>query len=377
MTYRKRGFTLIELLVVIAIIAILAAMLFPVFARARESARKIQCMSNVKNVAIAIQMYLTDYDRLMPMETNQNALTYFANDYVTGPGGDNDGMHDFGCPERAYDANPFLRPAVILDEYVKNRDIYRCPSAKNTTNASWIIPGYNRLGAGGYLEYLMATEGTWGRTAGTNGPCNMAWPPGWGGAVTDSILQGVNGDANAVEVTINVNVSYMSNAGMKVSQIEDAARFVACGDTGGRNDRMDPALLAYPDICILACASPDCWQADWENCSWTRDCGAVLELKKDHELLKPYARHLGGSNIGFMDGHARWMAAEAILAQSPRFACGCWGGGLVQRDLLGWSDLGFPTSAGGSLADGAIPGQWPPPRWGSNCDWNTEFIPLY
>ena len=65
---RRRGFTLIELLVVIAIIGILAAMLFPVFARARESARKTQCLANVKNIAMAFQMYFTDYDRLPPGE---------------------------------------------------------------------------------------------------------------------------------------------------------------------------------------------------------------------------------------------------------------------------------------------------------------------
>jgi len=57
---RRKGFTLIELLVVIAIIGILAAMVFPVFARARESARKAVCLSNVKNIALAIQMYLAD-----------------------------------------------------------------------------------------------------------------------------------------------------------------------------------------------------------------------------------------------------------------------------------------------------------------------------
>jgi prepilin-type N-terminal cleavage/methylation domain-containing protein/prepilin-type processing-associated H-X9-DG protein len=371
MEVRRKGFTLIELLVVIAIIGILAAMLFPVFARARESARKIQCLSNVKNVALAIQMYLTDYDRLMPNETSNEALVFFANDYSTGPGGDNDGMNDQGCQERAYDANPFLRPAVILDDYVKNRDIYRCPSAKNTTNASWIVPGYNRLGPGGYLQYEKATQGTWGRVAGTNGPCNMAWPTGWGGTVTDSILQGIDGSSStgAVEVTININVSHMSNAGMSVSQISDPARFVACGDTGGRNDRMDPALLAYPDICILACASPTCWQADWDNCPWTRDCGARLETKLDKEGLKAFARHLGGSNVGFMDGHARWMPAQAILNQSPRWACGCWGGGLVQGELLGWSDLGFPTSAAGKPEWGVEEGYF----GGTDCG----QIPLY
>ena len=63
---RRRGFTLIELLVVIASIGILAAMVFPVFARARESARKAVCLSNVKNIALAFQMYLADNNDTFP-----------------------------------------------------------------------------------------------------------------------------------------------------------------------------------------------------------------------------------------------------------------------------------------------------------------------
>jgi prepilin-type N-terminal cleavage/methylation domain-containing protein/prepilin-type processing-associated H-X9-DG protein len=61
-TMTRRGFTLIELLVVIAIIAILAAILFPVFARAREKARQTSCMSNMKQVALGMMMYVQDYD---------------------------------------------------------------------------------------------------------------------------------------------------------------------------------------------------------------------------------------------------------------------------------------------------------------------------
>src|SRR5712692_8435415 len=59
---RKKGFTLIELLVVIAIIAILAAILFPVFAQAREQARKTACLSNEKQIALAVSMYRQDWD---------------------------------------------------------------------------------------------------------------------------------------------------------------------------------------------------------------------------------------------------------------------------------------------------------------------------
>ena len=62
----RRGFTLIELLVVIAIIAILAAILFPVFARAREQARRSVCLSNMKQIGLGLGMYMQDYDQTFP-----------------------------------------------------------------------------------------------------------------------------------------------------------------------------------------------------------------------------------------------------------------------------------------------------------------------
>src|SRR5947199_4837052 len=64
---KRKGFTLIELLVVIAIIAILAAILFPVFAQAREAARKTSCLSNEKQLALGWLMYAQDYDETFPM----------------------------------------------------------------------------------------------------------------------------------------------------------------------------------------------------------------------------------------------------------------------------------------------------------------------
>jgi prepilin-type N-terminal cleavage/methylation domain-containing protein len=131
MRTRRRGFTLIELLVVIAIIGILAAMVFPVFARARESARKAVCLSNVKNIALAIQMYLADNnDTLPPTESRPEVQEWF------NTWGDINWPDDeFECLEMPSVANPYLTWVVCLDEYIKNRDVWRCPSSASPTGS--------------------------------------------------------------------------------------------------------------------------------------------------------------------------------------------------------------------------------------------------
>ncbi len=97
----RRGFTLIELLVVIAIIAILAAILFPVFAQARESARKTSCQNNLKQWATAWSMYVQDYDETtVPIRTG-------------------------GIGTSAFLWN------VILQPYIKNTGVQTCPSNSN------------------------------------------------------------------------------------------------------------------------------------------------------------------------------------------------------------------------------------------------------
>lgn len=102
----RRGFTLIELLVVIAIIAILAAILFPVFAKAREKARQTSCLSNEKQLALSILQYAQDYDELMPASTDGIPIRYLTNmPHLLAPYLKNDQI--FICPSsRVFDTGP-------------------------------------------------------------------------------------------------------------------------------------------------------------------------------------------------------------------------------------------------------------------------------
>jgi len=108
---RKSAFTLIELLVVIAIIAILAAILFPVFARARENARRASCMNNLKQIGLGMMMYVQDYDEKYPI-----ASYHESSDLLSYPSG------------AISTANWIVR----MYPYVKSVQVFNCPSSSGT-----------------------------------------------------------------------------------------------------------------------------------------------------------------------------------------------------------------------------------------------------
>ncbi|MFO8081400.1 MAG: prepilin-type N-terminal cleavage/methylation domain-containing protein [Armatimonadota bacterium] len=151
MLLRSRGFTLIELLVVIAIIAILAAILFPVFARARDKAEQTSCLSNLKQIALAELMYQNDNDERTAAVTNW-PVNVTTNSYYTW--------------------------ITMLKPYIKNTDIFSCPSQREermyrvvnrTTSVGthpWELGSYSasRIGVSSgfhpYFQYVYAFRNT-------------------------------------------------------------------------------------------------------------------------------------------------------------------------------------------------------------------------
>jgi prepilin-type N-terminal cleavage/methylation domain-containing protein len=110
-----RAFTLVEVLVVVAIMAILAALLFPVFSRAKESAKKAACVLNLKQVGAAVELYLSDFDDRLP-ERRDLKLSLGYRPWSTWPPSD---------PRAGWSA-------VVFAQYVRSREVWSCPSMSGT-----------------------------------------------------------------------------------------------------------------------------------------------------------------------------------------------------------------------------------------------------
>jgi len=123
----RRAFTLIELLVVIAIIAILAAILFPVFAQAKMAAKSITCVSNEKQIGLAFQMYISDNDDAFPVVYYQDSQDNqdWTGELASGFWAPN------GPAQIAYAKTHSIR--ALFNPYLKNDGVWKCPSDSSTT----------------------------------------------------------------------------------------------------------------------------------------------------------------------------------------------------------------------------------------------------
>lgn len=139
-----QGFTLIELLVVVAILALLAAILFPVFARARENARKTSCLSNLRQIGLGWLQYAQDYDEVMMRVS------------TSGPSGKT--FYWWG----SWDGSTLNPSEGLLQPYMKNSQVQACPSFENRLRANLGLTGYAYNNT--YLSPSTYTPPTWAET---------------------------------------------------------------------------------------------------------------------------------------------------------------------------------------------------------------------
>ncbi|MFQ3610062.1 MAG: DUF1559 domain-containing protein [Fimbriimonadales bacterium] len=240
---RRKGFTLIELLVVIAIIAILAAILFPVFAQAREQARKTNCLSNMKQLMTAFQMYNTDYTQ-MPYW-----LWYNRGDGI------------------------WINWMEMINPYIKNQNIFLCPSAPTNKEAYttgctgaptkvvssyvWVPWAYFDYWNWFNLAIMFAGFPSPCKSTDPSSPCANNCPANrpWSACVS---MDQVAKPAQSALLIEGYFVSYFTPLA------EQTTRFGSSCTTGFHYD----------------------------------------------ENVTSIHRHRNGMNVGFVDGHARWLSAR-------------------------------------------------------------------
>jgi prepilin-type N-terminal cleavage/methylation domain-containing protein/prepilin-type processing-associated H-X9-DG protein len=226
---KKKGFTLIELLVVIAIIAILAAILFPVFAKAREKARQTSCLSNLKQLGSSIAMYCQDYDEAYPRCWSADS-SYWSSDKVIG-------------------------------SYVKNHNILYCPSIFQ----SWMLNDAN--------------NGNFANTYGLN-PL-VCWNDLWGAKSPNTL-----GSVQSPAETVLAADSYSGYT----------------GTTSGYYMIYAPSTMwALPSL-----AAVDWWDPAKSD-GIMPDAGRIA------------ARHSGGTNILWCDGHTKWMKCPGDITKDDTY----------------------------------------------------------
>ncbi len=266
---RSKGFTLIELLVVIAIIAILAAILFPVFAQAREKARAVSCLSNTKQLSLGMQMYVQDYDETFPYWNWGNSWA-------------------FGSTSPNHFESLWFN---AIYPYVKNAQIFACPSSNthDTLNQNLI----------------------WGWTQTTPVTLDGINPALANVAINYAVNQTITeGDFNNFSPVTLATLDRPAQTMILGDADEGLSNYFDVSMRPDRNNPNDPnhhaiiSRMAYPNT-----TGADCYGAGWMNCGAAQNNNQLYFLSQwacHAAQFDAQARHSNGDNIGFTDGHSKW-----------------------------------------------------------------------
>jgi len=292
-TSRSHGFTLIELLVVIAIIAILAAILFPVFAQAREKARQISCTSNLKQVALAFLQYQQDYDEACPIAYN-GSYSY----------------SKFTAPLYNTTVQPIGQPTGIaaeLQPYIKTWDVFTCPddhpmSLRDAQNYGKIPKGMtNAKEVGHTWAWIYGTSYTITQQSESN-PFFVTTATGY------AISQGCTGVGATDSSTWGI-----PSPGRNCDVVADGEPITRQNILGWMGDGRDRPSTGYSILTVAAFARPS------ETRIMQESVKNFVDAPSDSGIAPIAHFHSDGTVQALADGHVRFLKS---LAQ---FQSGCDG----------------------------------------------------
>jgi prepilin-type N-terminal cleavage/methylation domain-containing protein/prepilin-type processing-associated H-X9-DG protein len=280
---RRLGFTLIELLVVIAIIAILAAILFPVFAQAREKARAITCTSNLKQIGLATNMYTQDYDETYPS--------------------------GWGWDQNDQTKSSTTMWRVCIQPYLQKLGAATGTSGETSGNGNFfgVYPGgepwYNPAGYANMSVLSCPDQPTNATFGPTSYGQNINMCPGWDG------VAGVNPGVTMASIYQPANmIAYADASSMGGSAYAiDGAADPHFHDVGNGQGNSGPFQF-----------NPAVWKegfsVDWcfgdpysGNCFW--------DDSSRPEARRPVGRHSGKANVCFFDGHVKSLSPNFLNAK--------------------------------------------------------------
>jgi len=298
---KRHGFTLIELLVVIAIIAILAAILFPVFQKVRENARRTACLSNMKQIGTATLQYNQDYDEGYYAHRLNCPAASACNPLM----GENGGPAPVGKITGLAQQKTFW--ISVLQPYVKSYDVFKCPDTPN----GWTAYNTDGVNCGGSVTGALGCGGV-GYGGQNSYGHNDAWMSPAGGYL---------GSSGAPYVVTLAQVNRPSGTIL----ITDATYYGVCPDVQNKSGLLKNNIGAPGDAACAAGAASCNSDAGfllgqgsqyvnyWKNIgnsNWSWSAGATTDTDAP-SLIK--ARHTELINCQFVDGHVKAVRWEQVV----------------------------------------------------------------